>query len=494
MEISLYPDQKEFLGKLRSVWKSSNRILAVCPTGYGKTRVASAIIKGYTDRGLRVCFLVPRISLIKQTADSFSELGLTDITYIWRDYDTDEKAKITISSIDSYTRRAKRDFDLVIYDEAHHARKTVLKWMEEYPEDRYLGLTATPFAEWMGKYYDVMVKSKSMKWLIENKRLSPYEVFAPQIPDTSKAKKQMTSMGYDYAESDLEAIMGDSKVVGNVLQHWLTHGEGRLTIGLCVNVNHANFLTVEFCKAGVNAAVITADTPVEERQVLFDKMKDGILKVIFSVNCLTEGFDLPEVSCLINARPTKSKARYIQGMGRALRYMPNKTALIFDHSGTTLDLGLPCDIEIEDLNDKDLKENKSQRQVKEKAEKKPKKCPKCDFLKEAGQYVCPKCGFKPISGEDVETDESIKLEKIKGDKKTYTMEEKQAFYSGLLGYQKKRKLEGKSCSDGYLAHTYKAKFSVWPKGLRNIAKEPSVEVLNFIKSKQIAFAKSKGKK
>lgn len=169
-------------------------------------------------------------------------------------------------------------------------------------------------------------------------------------------------------------------------------------------------------------------------------------------------------------------------------------AIILDHSGTVHRLGYPCSIEYEELQgEKDgLDEVKRQQKEKEKKEKIPKECPKCKYMKPAGQYVCAKCGYKPLNGEDVEVDESRDLEIVKGVKKSHTKQEKQEFYSELLGYRKEAKLNrGKNYSEGWVANQYRQRFKVWPKGLHETIKPPSTETRNFIKSMMIAFAKRK---
>ena len=490
--ISLYPDQEELILEIRKAWPKHNRFVCQAATGFGKTRVSARIIEGCVKNGLRVCFVVPRISLIKQTADSFTELGLEGITFIWGEQETDHRAPITIASIDTMIRREKPDVDLFIIDEAHKRRAKLLEWMEEFPDDRYIGLSATPFYGWMGEYYTDLVKSKPQSWLIENGRLSPYEIYAPTVPDLSGVK---TRMG-EYVESDLEGVMGDYKVVGDIVQNWLEKGEDRLTMVLCVNCDHANFVTVEFSKAGVNTEVITAKTPIDERHRIFKRLRDGITKIIVSVDCLTEGFDEPKISCLINARPTKSMARWHQGFGRAIRYLPGKTAIIFDHSGTALELGDPCDYSIDELpsgGDGDSKDAPMKEKI-DKPEKVPKKCPSCNYLKPAGVRSCPKCGFVPLVGEDVETDRSRGLEKLGGKKKEYTMIEKQRWLWQLQGYYNFQVNEnGKSWKPGWVAAQYRSKFQVWPKGLMPGQTEPTPEVLNWLKSQRIKFAKSKNK-
>ena len=493
--ISLYPDQEEFLTEIRKLWKENLRIIGNASTGFGKTRCAARIIEGCVSRGMKVCFIVPRISLIEQTAKAFVELGLEDITYLWADYPTDYDAKITIASVDTYIRRKKMDFDLTIVDEVQHKRKVLLEWMESHPKDRYLGLTATPFAPWFGTYYTAMAKSKPMWWLIKNRRLSDYDVYAPSHPDLSKAKTTNTSMGRDYKESDLAEIMGDSKLVGDVVQNWLQNGENRLTMALCVNTDHAGYLTNEFNHHGIKAELITHHVPIEERLQIFQRARDGITKIILSIDCLTEGFDMPEVSCLINARPTKSKTRFVQGVGRVLRYVEGKHAIIFDHAGSFInpELGFVEYIEADDLwaESDGLDEATKVKREKEQKEKLPKECKKCHFLKPPGILVCEKCGHKPIAGENVEIDEGRDLKAIK--KVKVTKEDKQKFYSELLHYQKTRKMNGKPISDGAISHIYKEKFSVFPRGLHQTIKSASPETLNYIKSRQIAFAKRRTK-
>lgn len=494
--ISLYPDQEEFVCSIRDLWRDHKRIVGLAPTGFGKTRVAARILEGHAKRRMKTCFIVPRVSLMEQTAKAFIELGLDDITYLWAGHDYRPGAMITIASADTYIRREKGDFALTIVDECHLRRKQLLEWMEAHPDDRYLGLSGTPYAPWIGEYYTALAKSKPMRWLIDNGRLSDYEVYAPAIPDLSGLKVKAGAYGDDYQENDLAAVMGDAKIVGNIVQNWLEHGENRLTIALCVNVLHANQVCIEFNRAGVHAEVITADTPIVERERIFARMRAGITRVITSVNALTEGLDIKEISCVINARPTRSAARYIQGMGRGLRSATGKDkCIIFDHSGTTILLGMPEDIQIDELNSGDDGMGKASRRIDDdKPEKKPSVCPQCKFMKPAGMYVCAKCGFKPLAVKDVEAIEGIGLAKVgKGKKKDYTQEEKQYFYSELLGYQRERESEGRPISDGWVSNQYRNKFGVWPSKMQRIVRPPSISTRQYIRSQFIRFAKSKEK-
>lgn len=170
-----------------------------------------------------------------------------------------------------------------------------------------------------------------------------------------------------------------------------------------------------------------------------------------------------------------------------------RSALIFDHSGTVHRLGFPEDIEYDELPGKNDGMKTSGGGQQNKTEKLPKECPKCHYMKPAGVYACPKCGFKPLGGEDVETDRNRKLSRLNKGTKVYNRDDKQRWWSELKGYQQYRASIGKPLSDGWCAHTYKDKFGVWPKGFDNTPKEISTEVHNFIKSKNIAYFKGRQK-
>lgn len=240
---------------------------------------------------------------------------------------------------------------------------------------------------------------------------------------------------------------------------------------------------------------MTASTPHDERQLTIRRFEQGITKIIINVGVLVAGFD-SDVRCIIFARPTKSEMRWIQILGRGLRAAPGKDhCLIFDHTGTVNKLGYPDDIEYDYLpSSSDGMEDAPQRAVKtDEAEKLPKECSQCHYVKPAGIYICPKCGFKPLAGEDVETDKSRGLKKVSKAEVKYTAEQKQSWWSQILFYQRTRAAQGRPVSDGWCAHTYKQKFSVWPRGLHHTPQQITPEVTNFIKSKQIAFAKRKEK-
>jgi len=183
---------------------------------------------------------------------------------------------------------------------------------------------------------------------------------------------------------------------------------------------------------------------------------------------------------MILARPTRSLIRYIQMIGRVLR--PHETkdrAIVLDHSGTVQRLGFPTDdfpLELDDGKPKDAT-------TKQKEEALPKKCPECHFMKPPKVSVCPKCGFKASRQNAVEEVDGELTLMVKG--KKAKKEDKQQVFSELLSVRL-----AKGYSDGWVSHKYRAYFGCWPVGLARTCAEPSPEMLSWLKSQQIRFAKS----
>ncbi|WP_446030438.1 DEAD/DEAH box helicase family protein [Lelliottia amnigena] len=504
MQLTITPNfaQERALNQLRRNWKDTETFMVYSPTGSGKTGLAAFIVAGFVSRGMRVMFCAPYQILITQTAKRFVEYGLPgdEIGYVWADHPNyDPTLKIQIASADTLIRRVfPGNIDLLIIDEAHLRKKRILQDIERLREKgvKVIGLSGTPFSPFLGKYYDRLIKPTTIGELIQRGDLSKYEFYAPTKPDLKGVKTSPSlQYGTDYNEAQLAEIMCGSTLVGDIVQNWLENGRDLPTIAFCVNVAHANFLTIQFNQAGVNAEVMTSDTPADERQTIIHRFETGATKIIVSVGVLVAGFD-SDVRCIIYARPTKSEIRWLQALGRGLRTAQGKdSCLIFDHSGTVHRLGYPDSIEYDDLPGKsDGMEEGARRATEERAEKLPHECSQCHYMKPAGVYVCPKCGHKPLGGEDVDTDTGRKLKKLGNEQRQPTKAEKQAWWSQIKFYQRQRISQGKKpVNDGWCANTYRERFDEWPNGLSDYPMEITPTVSNFIRHKLIAYAKGQEK-
>jgi DNA repair protein RadD len=134
--------------------------------------------------------------------------------------------------------------------------------------------------------------------------------------------------------------MDRAELTGDIVSHWHKHGERRRTICFAVNVPHSLHIRDEFIRSGVRAEHIDGSMRKEDRDAVLRRVAAGETELITNCMVLTEGWDMPEVSCCILARPTRKMGLYRQMVGRVLRSAPGKVnAIVLDHSGAVFHHG-----------------------------------------------------------------------------------------------------------------------------------------------------------
>ncbi len=447
-------------------------------TGAGKTFIAALILRMALDKGKRIIFCVDAISLIDQTVQAFYRAGIPEIGVIQANHPmTDYSKPVQVASVQTLSRRGLEglDADLVIVDEAHRMHTIVSEWMEAWDKIPFIGLSATPWSKGLGKLYDDLICPISMQELIDLKYLVPPRVFAPSIPDLSNVK---TVRG-DYHEGQIADVMGEEKLIADVVGTWLEKGENRPTLVFAVDRAHARKLEERFKRAGVGAGYIDANTSVRDRKAIEAQLGAGEIQVVCNVGCLTTGIDWA-VGAIVLARPTKSEMLFVQMVGRGLRVNPPwEDCLVFDHAGNCLRLGMPQHIAHDELDTT----KKGQRQAAKKKPSLPVECGRCDFLMEKSLAVCPNCGQERVPLIDVE-EGAGDLEEVNAKKVKASIEDKQEFFSALLMIARER-----NYSTGWAAHKYREKFGVWPNTLAKVPGYVPQSVRGWVKSRQIAYAK-----
>ena len=311
MRSVLYPHQVEAMGMLKASLKTgSKRPMLQCPTGFGKTVMAAAIVEGAMRKGNRVMFCVPSLSLIDQTVQAFWREGIRDVGVIQADHPmTDYSKPVQVCSVQTIQRRRLPHADLVLIDEAHNWFKFYEKWFAQWDAIPFVGLSATPWTKGLGKHYDDLIIASTTQELIDAGYLSPFRVFAPSHPDLSGVR----TIAGDYAEDDLAGVMNQSQLVADVVETWKAKAEGRPTLCFAVNRAHAKRLQQQFEQAGVPSGYIDAYTDIPEREAVRKQFASGAIKVVCNVGCLTTGVDW-DVRCIVLARPTKSEMLFCLDM------------------------------------------------------------------------------------------------------------------------------------------------------------------------------------
>jgi DNA repair protein RadD len=197
----LRPHQERALGALRgSLAAGKRRPMLQAPTGFGKTLTAAHIIWRALDKGKRVAFVVPALSLIDQTVAAFEAEGIHCIGVMQGAHDrTDETQPVQVCSIQTIARRKRPAVDLVLVDEAHQLHRKIFRWMKDCPNIPFIGLSATPWTRGLGRHYDDLITAATTADLIRNGFLSHFKTFAPSEPDRAGVK----TVGGDFHEGEL---------------------------------------------------------------------------------------------------------------------------------------------------------------------------------------------------------------------------------------------------------------------------------------------------
>lgn len=182
-----------------------------------------------------------------------------------------------------------------------------------------VGVTATPERNDKLGLLDVFQKitySISIATMIKNGHLSPV-VGRKILTDISLIGVKIHDG--DFVSGSLSKAVNTPERNNFIVNKFKMHAINRKAIAFCADVKHCKDLAVACIKHGIKAAAVWGDMPSEDRQKALADFKNGELQVLTSCGVLTEGYDEESISCIIMARPTKSRSLYIQCVGRGLR-------------------------------------------------------------------------------------------------------------------------------------------------------------------------------
>ena len=408
----LRPYQRSLLHQVQNALAAEpkGRLMLQLPTGGGKTVIAGALLADWLRDGRRkAVWLTHRKELAEQTRGMLTNAGVSAITNVnWTPGEdapymaggvvilmaqtvarrTDDRRAINPKVWNRYDAN-----DLLVIDEAHHAAADGwTRAMQQWPGP-IVGMTATPWrlSEKEGfnhLFFGGLLCGPQTADLqaLDKPALCQAQVFIPP-PEQRIAGGAVDRTG-DYTERGIEQANRDRPdiMTAGALAFWQKHAADRPTIAYAVSVDHAKNLAAVFNDAGIPADVILGQNnqTARERDKAISGFRDGSIKVLSNVEVANEGFDLPDASCVIIARPTMSLALYLQMVGRGLRPKPHGgDCLILDLAANSVTHGLP-----EAYREWSLKPRGTQ---KDGGEAPVVVCPKCGAASPAASHNCRVC-------------------------------------------------------------------------------------------------------
>lgn len=452
--LKMRPYQQEAIDETYSLWNSGKRfVVIVAPTGSGKASMLCEIARIEMERGQHVLITAHRSELISQLSKTVAKNGLyhniiaakNTVKYavrlqmeeIGKSYH-DPNARITVASIQSMKDKHIDKLKMygskltIIGDEFHHYTKHSKTWGGVFtPLDeagaRGLGLTATPCrADGQGLsretdgYGDVLVVCSSMRELINVGYLVDYKIYAPPN-DLHLENVETSKTTGEYKEADLKAEIGKSKIVGDVVEHYLKIAPGKRGVTFTVGVDMAEEVAAAYRARGVPATAVSGRMADHERVQAMRDIASGKILQIVNDSVLTEGTDIPSLEVVTFARPTQSFALYCQMFGRGTRTSPDtgkSHLIVIDAVSNVMRHGLPDAHREWTLDRREKRVSKSEVST-------VRTCVACTAVYERFRDACPECGEpvpppaergapEHVDGDLFELDASI-LEQMRGD-------------------------------------------------------------------------------
>ncbi|KAI0840828.1 P-loop containing nucleoside triphosphate hydrolase protein [Hypoxylon sp. FL0890] len=344
--IRLRDYQEECIQSVLSSLKHGHKRLGISlATGAGKTVIFTQLIdriKPSSDEADQTLILAHRRELVEQAARHCSAAYPNKrIEIEMGNIHASGAADITIASIQSINsgdRISKYNpsrFKLVLVDEAHHiVAPGYLRTLEHFGLDQkktdsptLIGVSAT-FSRTdglrLGAAIDEIVYHKDYVDMIGDKWLS--DVIFTTVESTADISKVGSGSNGDFQTRELSSAVNTEQVNEITVRSWLAKASDRKsTLVFCVDLAHVADLTQTFRRHGIDARFVTGDTPNIERSQILYAFKRQEFPVLVNCGVFTEGTDIPNIDCIILARPTRSRNLLIQMIGRGMRLHPGKT-------------------------------------------------------------------------------------------------------------------------------------------------------------------------
>lgn len=331
--MELRPYQKESKAAVFEQWRSGiRRTLLVLPTGCGKTIVFAKITEDCVRNGDRVLILAHRGELLEQAADKIAKAtGLGCATEKAEQSCLGSWFRITVGSVQSLMResRLKRFpedyFNTIIIDEAHHCiSDSYQRVLNHFPDAKVLGVTATPDRGDMknlGQVFESLAYEYTLPKAIKEGYLSPIK--AVTIP----LQVDLTGVGVqsgDFKAGDLGTAL--DPYLESIAQEMEKYCKDKKTVVFLPLVKTSQKFRDILNVHGFDAAEVNGES--QDREEILEDYASGKYNVLCNSMLLTEGWDCPDVDCIVVLRPTKVRSLYCQMVGRGTRLAPGKDHLL----------------------------------------------------------------------------------------------------------------------------------------------------------------------
>ncbi len=309
--------------------EGATKALVLAATGVGKTALAAFDSKDYE----RILFVAHREEILKQAATTFQNIRGTDDYGFFNGNEKCTDKPIIFASVSTLgnNRYLNKDyfapeyFQYLVIDEIHHGVTNQYKRVVEYFKPEFmLGLTATPERMDGRSIYEIcdynVPYEIPLKEAINKGMLVPFHYYG--IYDDVTDYEGLHLVRGRFKEDELnERFINNERRYDLIYKYYCKYGSRR-ALGFCCSRAHAEDMARAFSERGIPSAAVYSDADgayAKDRKEAIRELKDGSIRVIFSVDMFNEGVDITSVDMVMFLRPTESPVVFLQQLGRGLR-------------------------------------------------------------------------------------------------------------------------------------------------------------------------------
>jgi superfamily II DNA or RNA helicase/uncharacterized protein (DUF3820 family) len=324
---ALRPYQTKAVQSISDELAKSGRALCILATGLGKTEIAAELIRTTSTKGSLV--ISPLKDLVWQTANRLRQRGIDCGIEQGTNRSDSQHTVACYNSLLSRKRWQKYlgTIDLVIVDEVHtNFSQRSLEVIGNLTQGgvRLLGMTASPertSGDPLTSFYGACASYYPIREATDDGWLCPSKVWMSVIEDMNLSKVRSSRFG-DFNADELNYVMEQERVVQSIAALVADHHDGDQSIVFCQSIRQTEMLVDILSRRGLASVMVHSEMDAQERQMHLADFESGAVNIIANVSCLTMGWDYPPVKKMFMAKPTKSKAVYVQAYGRLTRCLP----------------------------------------------------------------------------------------------------------------------------------------------------------------------------
>nr|WP_163100592.1 DUF3427 domain-containing protein [Peribacillus alkalitolerans] len=330
--------QIDALQNLRNTRDLGNKKgVVIAATGTGKTYLAAFDVQAFAPK--KLLYIAHREELLDNAIETFNTVLnkpelFGKITGNSKDF-SNPYIFSTVQSLHkdgTLERFSPDEFDYMIIDEFHHAEAPTYKKILNYFTPNFLlGLTATP-ERMDGRNVLALcdhniVYEIRLRDALEAKLLAPFHYFgvSDETVDYNLIPLRNGLLDEDLLVKALNTNERTDFII-EMINTYGYNGDRMIALGFCSNIEHAQYMSDEFNKRGINATYLTGEHSISYREEVMARLENhnDSLEIIFTVNIFNEGIDIPKVNLILFLRPTESSTIFIQQLGRGLRKIEGK--------------------------------------------------------------------------------------------------------------------------------------------------------------------------